>query len=233
MNILKSTLMASALILGTASVSFAQDAMTDKAKSMATDKAKGVASDKVKSMMGDKANMVDPAMKVGEQMMEGQITSDMIMTEKGKMDGADMKTAGKVMMKGGSVEDAAMAVAKDNAKDAMMKKASGIMTDNVVGDKMLTEKGKMDGQDMVTAGKVMMQGGSAADAAKAVAKDNAKDLMMDKADSMMKSEMMPQGTVKSVAPTMTAPAVAINCPAGTTAQANGTCMITGNYQPRG
>ena len=196
MTILKSTLLASALILGTVSASFAQDAMSDKAKTMATDTAKEMATDQVKAM------------------------GDTIMTEKGKMDGADMKTAGKVMMQGGSVEDAAMAVAKDNAEGMVTDKASDIMTDNVVGDKMLTEKGKMDGEDMVTAGKVMMSGGSAAEAAKAVAKDNAKNLMMN------------QGTVKSVAP-MTPVAPSINCPYGTTAQANGTCMITGDYQPRG
>lgn len=207
MTILKSTLLASALVLGTASMSFAQDAMTDKAKTMATDKAKDMATDKAKEMAGDKANMVDPAMKAGEHMMKG-----------------------------------------DSAKDAMMKagesEAKSMMKDKVMGDTMLTEKGKMDGDDMMTAGKVMMKGGSAEDAAMAVAKENAKDAMMEKADSMMKDgmmhkgktmhkdKMMHQGTIKS-APAMTAPAATvINCPAGTTAQANGTCMITGNYQPR-
>ncbi|WP_026942526.1 hypothetical protein [Hellea balneolensis] len=201
MTILKSTLMASALILGTASVSFAQDAMTDKAKSMATDKAKDMATDmakdKAKEMAGDKANMVDPAMKAGEHMMDGH-----------------------------SAKDAVMKAGQSEAKSMMKGK--------VMGDEMLTEKGKMDGDDMMTAGKVMMEGGSAEDAAMAVAKENAKDAMMEKADGMMKDKMMSQGTIKTSAPTMTAPAtVNIACPAGTTAQANGTCMITGDYQPRG
>ncbi len=193
MNILKSTLLASALILGTASASFAQDAMTDKAKSMATEKAKDMATDKAKEMAGDKANMVDPAMKAGEQMMKGD-----------------------------SLKDAAMKAGQSEVKT--------MMTGKVTGDTIMTEKGKMDGEDMMTAGKVMIKGGSAEDAAMAVAKDNAKDVMMDKAEGMMKGKMMHQGTVKSVAP---AAAVTINCPAGTTAQANGTCMITGDYQPRG
>jgi hypothetical protein len=58
---------------------------------------------------------------------------------------------------------------------------------------------------------------------------------------MMKDKMMHQGTIKTSAPSygsgtpaaVPAPAVpVINCPTGTTAQANGTCMITGNYVPR-
>jgi len=104
----------------------------------------------------------------------------------------------------------------------------------------------MDSQDSIIAGKVMMEGGSKEDAMMAVAKDKTKDVVMDKADSMMKKEMMQSGTVKSApamqksygsgtpAATTTAsvPAASINCPSGTTAQANGTCMVTGDYQPR-
>jgi len=56
-----------------------------------------------------------------------------------------------------------------------------------------------------------------------------------------------QGTIKTGAPMMddgqnvnvstptaiSAPTIApINCPYGTTAQPNGTCMITGDYRPR-
>ena len=252
MTLLKSTVMASALIFGTATASFAQDALKDKAKDMAVDKATDMAKDEAKKHMGTTG---EHAVKAGEHMMKGdsakdaamkvgtseaksmakdQIMGDSMMTEKGTMDGDDMMTAGKVMVKGGSAEEAAMAVAKDNAKDAMMEKAEGVMTDNVMGKKMLTEKGKMDGDDMMTAGKVMIKGGSAEDAAMAVAKDNAKDAMMGEAKGMVKDHMMHQGTIKTAAPTIAAStAVTVNCPSGTTAQANGTCMITGDYQPRG
>lgn len=270
MTFLKSTLMASALILGTTTAAFAQDAMVDKAKDMAVETGTDMAKDEAKKHMGKTG---EHAMKAGEHMMKGdsakdavmkvgaseaksqaqnttqgmatdmvkeQVMGDTMMTEKGTMDGDDMMTAGKVMVKGGSVEDAAMAVATDNAKDTMMNKAQGVlksdgvMTDNVMGEKMLTEKGKMDGDDMMTAGKVMIKGGSAEEAAMAVAKDNAKDAVMGQAKGMMKDKMMHQGTVKTTTPMVSTPAAAdINCPSGTTAQANGTCMVTGDYQPRG
>lgn len=207
MKLLKSTLVASALILGTASVSFAQDSMTDKAKDMAVDKATDMAKDKAKDMAGEKAGkMVDPAMN-----------------------------AGKHMMKGDSAKDAAMKAGESEMK----KKAKSYGSGAVAGEAAKS----MDAKDAMTAGKVMMKGGSKEDAAMAVAKDKAKDAMMDKAEGMMKKEMMDKGTIKTSAPSYgsgtpaaapapAAPVVTINCPAGTTAQANGTCMITGDYQPR-
>jgi len=203
MKLLKSTLMASALILGTASMVVAQDSMTDKAKNMAVDQATDMAKDKAKDMVGDKAaKMVDPAAKVG-----------------------------KNMMKGDNMKDAAMKAGQSEAKSY----GSGA----VAGEAAKS----MDAKDAMTAGKVMMKGGSKEDAAMAVAKDKAKDAMMDKADGMMKKEMMHSGTVKSApsygsgtaapAAAPAAPAAAtLNCPSGTTAQANGTCMVTGDYQPR-
>jgi len=198
MKLLKSTLMASALILGTASVSFAQDAMVDKAKDMAVDKATDMAKDKAKDMAGETTGkMVDPAMKAGKHMMEGD-----------------------------SMKDAAMKAGKSEVKSY----GSGA----VAGEAAKS----MDAKDAMTAGKVMMNGGSKEDAAMAVAKDKAKDAMMDKADSVMKEKMMDGGTIKTSAPSYgsgtpaaaPAPAVpTINCPSGTTAHPNGTCMVT--YQP--
>ena len=85
-------------------------------------------------------------------------------------------------------------------------------------------------------------GSGTKDAMKDKAKDasygsgaKAEDVMMKEKNSSYGSG----GTVKSApnygsgtttATTTAAPA--INCPFGTTAQANGTCMITGNYVPR-
>jgi len=102
-------------------------------------------------------------------------------------------------------------------------------------EQVLEDGVSMDGQDAMTAGKVMMEGGSKEDAMMAVTKDKTKDVVMDKADRMMKKEMMQSGTVKS-APSYgsgsAAPVASINCPSGTKAQANGTCMVTGDYQPK-
>lgn len=222
MKLLKSTLVASALILGTASISFAQSSYGSgtKVKDAAVDKATDMAKDKAKDMVGEKAGaMVDPAMKAGEHMMKGD-----------------------------SVKDAAMKAGQSEAKSY----GSGAVTGEAAKS--------MDAKDAMTAGKVMMKGGSKEEAAMAVAKDNAKDAMMDKADSMMKEKassygsgakaedvMMKEknssygsgGTVKSApshgsgtTTTTTTAAPSVNCPFGTTAQANGTCMITGNYVPR-
>ena len=199
MKILKSTLMASALILGTASMSFAQDksyGSGTKAKEVATDKATDMAKDKAKDMVGDKAGaMVDPAMKAGKHMMKGDSAKD-------------------AMMKAGESE--AKSMMKDKAKsygsgtkaeDAMMKKEEKSYGSGSKGDAMMKDKAKSYGSG-------------------------------SKSDAMMKDKMMDKGTIKTSTPSYgsgapaAAPAATLNCPAGTTAQANGTCMITGNYQPR-
>jgi len=194
MKLLTSTFMASALILGAASMATAQDSMKEKATDIAVDKATDMAKDKATDIAGEKAGqMVEPAAKVG-----------------------------KHMMKGDSAKDAAMKVGKSEVK-SMAK------------EQVLEDGVSMDGQDAMTAGKVMMEGGSKEDAMMAVTKDKTKDVVMDKADKMMKKEMMQSGTVKS-APSYgsgsAAPAASINCPSGTKAQANGTCMVTGDYQPK-
>jgi len=212
MTLLKTALMASALILSPAA--FAQDAMTDKAKDVAVDVAKDKAKDMAADKMGDKGSMVsDKAIDVGADMVKGK-----------------------------SMKDAAMGTAanmgKTKTKDAIMGESPSVST------------GGMTTGDAMTAGKVMVKGGSAEDAAKAVAKERAKDAVTDNAKKMMHKGMgQHQGTVKSVpmmnggsegtntmmSTTTSAPPAAmapINCPYGTTAQPNGTCMITGDYQPR-
>lgn len=185
MKLLKSTLVASALILGTASISFAQSSYGSgtKVKDAAVDKATDMAKDKAKDMVGEKAGaMVDPAMKAGEHMMKGD-----------------------------SVKDAAMKAGESEAKSMMKDKAESY-------------------------------GSGTKDAMKDKAKDasygsgaKAEDVMMKEKSSSYGSG----GTVKSApnygsgtttATTTAAPA--INCPFGTTAQPDGTCMITGNYVPR-
>ena len=222
MKLLKTTLIASALILGTGSMALAQTSYGSgtKAKDAVVDKATDIAKDKAKDVVGDKAGaFVDPAVKAGENMIKGDSVKDAVIkagTSEAKsygsggvageaaksMDAKDTVTAGKVLIKGGSKEEAALAVAKDNAKDAMMDKADGLLKDKA------TSYGS-----------------------------GTKDAMKDKAEPYGSGT----GTIKSSAPAYgsgtTAPASApaattINCPSGTTAQADGTCMVTGNYQPR-
>jgi len=209
MKLLKSTLVASALVLGTASMSFAQDksyGSGTKAKEVAVDKATDMAKDKAKDMVGEEAGkMVDPAMKAGKHMMKGDSAKD-------------------AMMKAGESE--AKSMMKDKAKsygsgtkaeDAMMKK----------GDAMMKDEAKSYGSGTKAKDAMMKEGDS-------MMKEKATDVMMKKGDAMMK-----EGTIKTSAPSYgsgtaaPAPAVPVlNCPAGTTAQPNGTCMITGNYVPR-
>jgi len=117
-----------------------------------------------------------------------------------------------------------------------------MMKETVIGDTMKMEKGTMDGEEMMKAGKVMVKGGSAEDAAMAVAKDRAKDAMMEKAGTMVGTKSAPVQGISAPLQTMPVPAGATlksgqaysapsNCPSGTTAQPDGTCMITGNYNP--
>ena len=150
----------------------------------------------------------------------------------------DAMTAGKTLLKGGSKEDAAMAVVKGRVDDKIES-----VTGSDVSMKDLSKDGMVD-------------------AAKDMAMDKAKDAAGTKAGTMIdKAEGYSSATkygdkIKDVVPsaagshvihksgtstpTMTAPSVttpsvstpavpAISCPVGTTAQSNGTCMVTGNW----
>ena len=136
----------------------------------------------------------------------------------------DAVVAGTTMLQGGSKEDAAIAVVKNRVDN----KIDG-MTDGMV---------SMD--DMSTDG--MMDAG----------KEMAKDKMMDEAAGSAKTytDKAPSSAAtygsaiipKSGAPTLTTttdmmPASAasdmtpVNCPAGTKGMPDGTCMVTGGWNP--
>ena len=232
MSILKATLMSAAFVLGSASVAYAQDSMTDKAKDMAVDKATDMAKDKAKDAVGEKASgMVDPAAKMGKNMMKGDSLKDAAMkmgtsevksmgnasvvggTDVGGMtdtslSGDEAMTAGKVIMGGGSTEDAAMAVAKKRAKDQMMDKAEGMITQTIGGGKVVT-------------------GDAVIDSSTVVATDP--DGVVPPVKATVTTTTTPAITT-TMAPAQAAPAMAVNCPSGTTSQPNGTCMITGDYK---
>lgn len=189
-----------------ATPSFAQDTdmIKDKAVDMAKDKAKDVAVDKAGTMGGAAVDM------------------------------------GAGMAKGKSMKDAAKGVAMDAGK-AEMKSATGMdgMTTGAVIGGAGALNSSMTTDEKIKAGKVMMKGGSAEDAAMAVAKDRAKDKMMDTARDMVSGQTAPMAPAPAANPVAapTAASVAapapmaapVNCPAGTTGQPDGTCMITGDY----
>ena len=60
-------------------------------------------------------------------------------------------------------------------------------------------------------------------------KDTMQKMPPAKADVMMESSMGMEPMTDAAAP-MATQTINIACPAGTTAQPNGTCMITGNYK---
>lgn len=202
-----------------ATPSFAQDAdmMKDKAMDMAKDKVKSKAQDMATDAAGDMA---------GEAAGKGV---DM---------GADM-------MKGKSAKDAAMDAVMDSGKSSMKSETGlGDMGATILGTGTAADMGadaigSMSTEEKMKAGKIMLNGGSAEEAATAVAKDRmkdkAEDMLMDKASSMMSGGVGNGAAVETPSTPMApmaapAPAVTINCPSGTTAQPNGTCMITGDYE---
>lgn len=180
--------------------------MKDEARDMAVDEGKAMAKDKAADeLSGMSGTAADKAIDVGADMAKGK-----------------------------SMKDSAMKAATKSGKSHMKKEMSDGEMDLGGGAGSITDT-NMSTDEMMTAGKVMSKGGSMEDAAMEVGKDR----METKAKSMMKDEaskMMHQGTIKSApAATTTMPAsttIAVNCPSGTTAQPDGTCMITGDYQPR-
>lgn len=197
----------------------------------------------------------------------------------------DAVTAGKVMIKGGSKEDAALAVAKkragDRAEDMMGETAGDMMSkgdlskDGMMSaaEKMAVEKAEdavmskdagsattyKDKADHMMEGKAehMMEG-----KADQMMEGKVDHMMKDKAEHMMKDkaagsattygdkvmtkaeDMKPAPMDAMVKPAMTEPVmeapvmaepaieaptvIAVACPTGTTAQPDGTCMMTGD-----
>ena len=197
MSIFKTALVTTALVFGSATTVFAQDAMVDKAKDMAVDKGVDMAKDKAMGVVGDdKAGYIDPAAK-----------------------------AGKDLLKGESAKDAVLGAVKSEGTSAS-KGAIGGITDT-----------SLSSGEAVTAGKVIFNGGSKEDAAIAVAKGRAKDSLQEKAEGFVSQTVAGKPSASDSviidSPSIAAPAtpqVAVNCPSGTTAQPNGTCMITGDYK---
>ncbi len=113
----------------------------------------------------------------------------------------DAITGAAVIFKGGSKEDAAIAIVKNRAE----KKIEGIVDDQIEG---------VSTGEAPSSAKVY-------DAAK-----GSSTTYQDKAPDAGSATTYPSQ------PSISAPVVSqtpVNCPAGTTAQTDGTCMITGNW----
>lgn len=214
------TMISAAAALCVSAPVFAQD--TDMIKDKAVDMAKDKVKTKAKTMASEKAG-------------------DMAGEAAGK--GVDM---GADMIKGKSMGEAAKGAVMDSGKSSMKSEmgmdsgiAGAVMGSGAASGMAGKAVGSMSTDEKIKAGTVIMKGGSAEDAAMAVAKDRAKTQLIDEAKGMMVKDTvttdvtMPTAPGPVAAPVMAAPAptqVTVNCPAGTTAQDNGTCMITGDYK---
>lgn len=190
MSILKTTLVTTALIFGSTTTVFAQSAILDQAKDVVVDKGVDIAKDKATSSLPSVGGSSLP----GVGSLGGSLPS---------VGGSSLPSVGGL----GGITDTSL--------------SSG---------------------ESITAGKVLLKGGSKEDAAIAVAKDRGKNKLKDFGSSTVygtapTTTELGSDTVYGTAPTTTtapapsAPAAAaINCPYGTTAQPNGTCMITGDYK---
>ena len=135
----------------------------------------------------------------------------------------------------GNLKDLATEKATDIAKD----KAADVITNSAPGS--ITSPDLSTGET-ITAGKVLLGGGSTTDAAIAVGRSRVESRVNDQVEKAKSdpasfgSSILGNNTPDPVqeapvqsTPTVTAPAPVISCPAGTTAQPNGTCMVTGNW----
>ena len=142
----------------------------------------------------------------------------------------DALTAGSVIFKGGSKEDAAIAIVKNRGE----KKIEGVVGDQV-GDlaNTGTVKDALSGEVPSSATVYDDAKGSATTYAKDKANEASSSTVYSdgaKGSATTYSGQTPTGT--TTLPSQSAPVQAVpplNCPAGTKAQADGTCMVTGNW----
>ena len=146
----------------------------------------------------------------------------------------DALTAGKVLLKGGSKEDAAIAIVKGRAEDKVEsivgEQASGVISgDGISTDSMIAAgKEKLGGVTSGGLGGVASSFGSGTSGAEPEA-----ETLTDRAKGFLPNLT---GETKEVAPSESVPAPSVpaiqvaNCPAGTTATDFGDCAITGDFK---
>jgi len=140
----------------------------------------------------------------------------------------DALTGAAVIFKGGSKEDAAVAIVKNRAE----KKVEGIVGDqvgNIAGGGVV---GDIVSGNAPSSAKVYEEAKSSATTYKEPKPQGSSTVYSDGAKG---SSTTYSGQETISTPVQSAPAPAtnlppVNCPAGTTAQPNGTCMVTGNWR---
>ena len=155
-----------------------------------------------------------------------------------------------------AAKDAAMDKAKDLAADQAGSALGGSALGGLTGGSALggvagSAAGALSTQDKITGAKVLLNGGSKTDAAITIAKDRAEGLVKDQMSKGQTHTIIQKGTAaygsgtkakesygsgtpapaESYGSGTSAPATTttLNCPSGTKAQPDGTCMITGNW----
>ena len=229
MRLLTTAFLASTLALGTAGIASAQlgnlkDLATDAAKDAAMDKAKDLAADQAGSALGGSAlggltgGSALGGLTGGSALgglTGGSALGGVAGSAAGSLSTQEQITGAKVLLNGGSKTDAAIAIGKDRAEGLVKDQMSKGQTHTII------------------------QKGTAAYGSGTKAKESYGSGTPAPAESYGSGTPAPAESYGSGTPApaesygsgTSAPATTttLNCPSGTKAQPDGTCMITGNW----
>ena len=211
MRIITTAILATGLIFGTAGLAHAQlggllkkqaqGSVVDQAKNAATSQASGVVTGQASGLLGNSVGSSAP----------GSLTST-------TLSGSESLEAGKVILGGGSTTDAAVAVGRSRVNSQI----GGITGGNTGQSRLsgITSQGASGGLPGISSGTSGLGGlvGGGASSGLGGIVGGGSGFLGKPVDFPVESG----GTTATAVP-------AISCPTGTTAQADGTCMITGNY----
>ena len=235
MRIITTAILATGLIFGTAGLAHAQlggllkkqaqGSVVDQAKNAATSQASGVVTGQASGLLGNSVSSSAP----------GSLTST-------TLSGSESLEAGKVILGGGSTTDAAVAVGRSRVNSQI----GGITGGNTGQSRLsgITSQGASGGLPGISSGTSglggLVGGGASSGLGGIVGGGSSSGLggLVGGGASSGLGGIVGGGSgflgkpvdfpVESGGTTATA-VPAISCPTGTTAQADGTCMITGNY----
>ena len=205
MRLLTTAFLASTLALGTAGIASAQ---LGNLKDLATDAAKDAAMDKAKDQAGSALGGSALGGLTGGSALGGLTGGSALGGVAGRAAGSlstqEQITGAKVLLNGGSKTDAAIAIAKDRAEGLVKDQMSKGQTHTII------------------------QKGTAAYGSGTKAKESYGSGTAAPAQSYGSGTAAP---AESYGSGTSAPATTptVNCPSGTKAQPDGTCMITGNW----
>lgn len=209
MRLLTTAFLASTLALGTAGIASAQlgnlkDLATDAAKDAAMDKAKDLAADQAGSALGGSALGGLTGGSALGGLTGGSALGGVVGSAAGSLSTQEQITGAKVLLNGGSKTDAAIAIGKDRAEGLVKDQMSKGQTHTII------------------------QKGTAAYGSGTKAKESYGSGTPAPAQSYGSGTPAP---AESYGSGTSAPATTttLNCPSGTKAQPDGTCMITGNW----